>query len=85
VYKVLSDEKFQAYIVVMPPNSSVKEHFPIKKELMFAFITKGEISVTLNGFTYNLQEGDFLYIKKSMPEKWYNKGGEKAELLIISR
>jgi len=85
VYKVLSDEKFQAYVVIVPSNSSVKGHFLTKKEPEIAFLMKGEISVTLNGSNYSLQEGDFLYIKKFLPETWHNKGGEKAELLLISR
>jgi len=85
IYRVLSDENFKAYIVVMPSNSAVKGHFLTKKEPEIAFLMKGEISVTLNGSNYSLQEGDLLYIKKSMPEKWQNKGGEKVELLLISR
>jgi transcriptional regulator with XRE-family HTH domain len=85
VYKVLSDENFQAYVVVMPSNSSVKGHFLTKKEPEIAFLLKGEVSLTLNGSNYSLSEGDFLYIKKSLPEKWQNKGGEKAEILLISR
>lgn len=85
VYKVLSDDNFQVHIVVMPPNSSVKAHFLKKKDPEIAFLIKGELSLTLNGSNYSLREGDFLYIKKSIPENWQNKGGEKAELLLISR
>lgn len=85
IYRLISDEKFQAYLVSMPPNSSIKEHFLTKKEPEIVFLIKGEISVSLNGSTYSLQEGDVLYIKKSIPEKWQNKGGDDAEFLVISR
>ncbi len=85
IYEILADENFQAYLVFIAPNSSLKGHFITKKEPEIIFLIKGEINVIVNGSTYNLQEGDFLYLKKSMPEKWQNKGGEKAELLVISR
>ncbi len=85
IYKVLSDEKFNVSIIMIPPDCTIKGHFLPKKEPELIFIQKGVITVTVNTFSYNLKEGDFLYIKKSMPEKWQNKGGEKAELLVISR
>lgn len=85
IYEILSDENFQAYLVVMSPNSLLKGHFITKKEPEIVFLIRGEVTVSINGSAHSLQEGDFLYIKKSMPEKWQNKGGEKAELLVISR
>jgi len=85
IYRVLSDENFQVCLVIIPPNSSIKAHFLTKKEPEIVFLIKGEVSVRLNNSTHSLQEGDFFYIKKSMPEQWQNKGGEKAELLVISR
>ncbi|WP_028842332.1 helix-turn-helix domain-containing protein [Thermodesulfovibrio yellowstonii] len=85
IYRVLSDENFQAYLIMIPPNSSIKGHFLTKKEPEIVFLIKGEVSVRINNSIHSLQEGDFFYIKKSMPEQWQNKGGDKAELLVISR
>lgn len=85
IYEILSDANFQAYLVVMSANSLLKGHFTTKKEPEIIFLIRGEVTVSLNGSAYSLKEGEVLYIKKSMPEKWQNKGGEKAELLIISR
>lgn len=85
VYKIISDENFQIYLAIIPPNFSFKGHFLTKKEPEIVFLKKGGISVTLRGTVHVLKEGDFLYIKKCIPEKWQNKGGEKAEILLISR
>lgn len=84
-YKVLSDENFNAYFVNIPSNSTIKGHFLSKKDPELVFLKQGEVTVTINSVSYSLREGDFLYIKKSLPEKWENKGGVKAEILIISR
>ncbi len=85
IYKVLSDENFQVHFIVMPQNSFIKGHFLTKKQPEIVFLIKGEVSVILNGTFYILQEGDFIYLEKLMPEKWQNKGGDKAELLVITK
>ncbi|MCX7913614.1 MAG: helix-turn-helix domain-containing protein, partial [Thermodesulfovibrionales bacterium] len=85
LYKILSDENFHAYLVNIPPKASIKGHFLTKKEPELIFLNKGSIKVTINSSTYDLQEGDFIYITKYLPEKWENKGGEKVEIIILSR
>ncbi len=85
IYKVLSDENFNVYYILIPSNSLINKHFLTKKEPELAFVMKGDISVTLDKVSYSLQEGDCLYIKKNLPEKWENKGGGNAEILLISK
>lgn len=84
VYNVVSNKNFNVSIIMIPPGSLIKGHFLSKKEPEIVFIKKGELTVTLNASKYSLQEGDFLYINKSIPEKWENKGGERAEILTLS-
>ncbi|GAB6183956.1 helix-turn-helix domain-containing protein [Thermodesulfovibrio hydrogeniphilus] len=85
IYKVLSDENFNVYYILIPSNSLINKHFLTKKEPELAFVMKGDISVTLDKVSSSLQEGDCLYIKKNLPEKWENKGGGNAEILLISK
>lgn len=84
VYQVISNQNFHLFFVSIVPEASIKGHFLSKKEPEVAYILKGILTVTLNGTNYTIKEGDFLNLSKFIPEKWENKGGDRAELILLS-
>ncbi|MCX7724918.1 MAG: helix-turn-helix domain-containing protein, partial [Thermodesulfovibrio sp.] len=84
IFNLLSDSNFKVFFIVVPPNESVKGHFFVRKSPELIFVTKGELSVSFKGAFHTLREGDILYIKNSIPEEWINKGGDIAEILVVS-
>ncbi len=85
IYKIFSDDNFKAYYLKIPANCVSNGHFLTKKEPEIIFLVKGLITVKTHDFSYLLKEGDFLYLKKNLPERWENKGGDEAEILLISK
>lgn len=83
IFNVVSDENFQVYFGIIPPNTSVNGHLLTKGKPELVFIKKGELVVNFQGNFYTLKEGDFFYVRNSLPEKWSNKGGDSAEILIL--
>jgi len=87
VYKIIADEGLRAYLVEFKGEESNQ---PITNDLLyeiepkFIYIVKGKVILNLGNSIFNLQTGDCLYLRKFVSLKLENKGGETAELLLVS-
>jgi transcriptional regulator with XRE-family HTH domain len=82
-YKIISDEKLSAGLVVISPGKVLKKHFHYIRKPEFVYVLKGKVSLELDNSSEILSEGDSLYLKESFPSQWKNEGGDSAEVLLV--
>jgi transcriptional regulator with XRE-family HTH domain len=50
----------------------------------FAFVVKGQVTLTLADEETTLQPGDAVTLPAHAPRRWENRGGDVAEILMVS-
>ncbi len=83
LYRIISDEKKSAMLVVFSPNTTLNRHFFCHRSQEFIYVLKGEISVTVEGVEERLDSGDSVYLKENIPAEWKNEGGDEVQLLVV--
>lgn len=83
VYEVISQGKFSARLVVLPPGAVMDRHFFYHKEEEMITILNGDLSVTIGGKEERIRTGDVVRLQGSFPSRWKNEGGDEAELLVL--
>jgi transcriptional regulator with XRE-family HTH domain len=75
--------KLESVLMTMAPGGrSGKYPAPDSLE-KFAFIVKGEVTLTLGDEVYMLGKGDAITFTPSTPYQWENTGAETAQLMIV--
>ncbi len=81
--EVFTDEKLSARIFYIDAGVTLKGHFNNTKRPEFVFVISGELTTTIEGQQETLSAGDCLLLKETYPTKWENKGGDRAEILVV--
>jgi len=83
VYTVTSGGRASAYLVVIKPGAEINKHFLSYKKEELIYVMKGRLTVEVENAEKDLQPGDAIYLKESLPSQWRNKSSEEAELLAV--
>jgi transcriptional regulator with XRE-family HTH domain len=83
MYRIVSEEKLSAMLILFPAHKALSRHFFYRRTPEFIHVLKGDLSITFDGRTERLSSGDSLYLKESFPSGWKNEGGDDAEILVI--
>jgi transcriptional regulator with XRE-family HTH domain len=83
MYRIVSEEKLSAMLILFPAHRALSRHFFYRRTPEFIHVLKGDLSITFDGRTERLSSGDSLYLKESFPSGWKNEGGDEAEILVI--
>ncbi|MCK9419033.1 MAG: helix-turn-helix domain-containing protein [Nitrospirae bacterium] len=83
VYEVVSQGKFSARIVVLPPGAAMNRHFFYHKDEEMVYVLNGDLSVTIGGKEERVVTGDVIRLQDAFPSHWKNEGGDEAELLVL--
>jgi transcriptional regulator with XRE-family HTH domain len=82
-YSIVKNGKMSGTLVVLEPDAHIEEHFIPQGGKKFIHVLKGNVSIIINNKEKTLSSGDSLFLKEERPSLWKNKGGDKAELLLI--
>jgi len=83
VYEIVSDGRFSARFVVLPPGAAMNRHFFYHKDEELIIVMSGVLSVTINGRDARVGPGDVIRLREAFPTHWKNEGGDTAELLAL--
>ena len=82
-YSIVKNGRMSGTLVVLEPYAHIEEHFIPQEGKKFIHVLKGNVSVIISNKEETLSSGDSLFLKEENPSLWKNKGGDKAELLLL--
>jgi transcriptional regulator with XRE-family HTH domain/KaiC/GvpD/RAD55 family RecA-like ATPase len=77
----IAEAGIDPYLLQIEPGRKLSGHFFSHKGQEAGYLVKGRLGLWLNGLRQDVHEGDFIYLRKDMPEQWENTGDCAAELL----
>lgn len=83
IYNIFTEKNFSAQVVIFLQGSTLDRYFFHQDNKYFIYLIRGKILLRIDGRDEMLNQGDSLYLKKSMPSQLANKGDTEAELLVI--
>jgi transcriptional regulator with XRE-family HTH domain/KaiC/GvpD/RAD55 family RecA-like ATPase len=83
-FSVVKNSNMEGTLVLIEPYVKVKSQFLAKDGGKLLYVLKGDISLTIDGKGAVLRPGDCVYLEDEVPSQLQNKGGESAEILLIS-
>lgn len=84
IFKIASGDNTSAYITVISPGTEITEHFLSYKKSELIHVTRGEVLVKVGAAERELGPGDSMYLRDSIPSRWFNKADREVELLVVS-
>lgn len=82
-FGIFTNGDFSGSLFVIEPEYILKRHLTAHRGKELIYVLSGSVSVTVEGNEVKLTEGDSVFLKEQQPTAWKNKGGDKAELLVI--
>ncbi|MEW6068874.1 MAG: helix-turn-helix domain-containing protein [Nitrospirota bacterium] len=83
LFNITSNEKADAYFTVIHPGAELYKHFLNNERDELIHVIKGNISVKIENSEKDLNSGDSIYLKHSLPSIWKNMSDEEVELLVV--
>lgn len=83
-FNIVKDAHLSGSLIVIEPHAKMKSDLMPQSGSRLLYVIKGDISVIVDTQQETLRPGDSLYFTKGAPAQLKNKGGDSAELLIIS-
>jgi transcriptional regulator with XRE-family HTH domain len=77
------DSKAEPYLIEIQPDESLPAHFFIHKGEEIGYVLSGNLEMKLEKSTYDVRQGDVIYLSSELPSNWKNPGKETAKLLWI--
>jgi transcriptional regulator with XRE-family HTH domain len=82
-YSIVRNGRMSGTLVVLEPDAHIEEHFIPQEGKKLIHVLKGNISIIVGNTEKTLNSGDSLFLKEEVPSVWKNRGGDKAELLLV--
>jgi len=79
----IGEASVDPYLLEIKPGGKLSGHFFNHKGEEAGYLLKGALGLWVNGQRQDAGAGDFIYVRKDMPEQWENIGEGVAELLWI--
>jgi transcriptional regulator with XRE-family HTH domain/KaiC/GvpD/RAD55 family RecA-like ATPase len=73
----------EATVIRIQPGKKLANHFFAHKGKEMGYLITGRLEMTVNNQTYEVNQGDTIYLAKDIPGKWHNTGDSTAELLWL--
>lgn len=84
IYNIVTGEKLSARVIAAHPMTALDRQFLFNRYPEFIHVLRGKISVKINSSYNELQTGDSIFLKESLPVDLKNNADEEAELLVVS-
>ncbi len=68
-------------IIRIQPGKKLTRHFFVHKGEEVGYLVTGRLEVTIDNHSYEVTQGDTLYLPKDTPSLWHNTGEGVAELI----
>ncbi len=75
------DAPVEASIVRIKAGKKLSNHFFAHKGVEFGYLLSGRLEMTVANHSYEVNQGDTVYLQKEVPGKWQNTSESTAELL----
>ncbi len=79
---VFESPKMDAVVETFEPGADRER--PVIAAEEWRYVLRGTFEALVNGVSYELNEGDSMYLNSGMPSRWRNAGKSKASALSIS-
>jgi len=76
--------KLEPVLVVLGPGGKSGKHPHAPSHEEFAFVAKGQVTLTLGDEETDLEPGDAVTLPAGAPRRWENRTGGTTEVLIVS-
>ncbi|MBA4395059.1 MAG: XRE family transcriptional regulator, partial [Desulfobacca sp.] len=77
------ETKAEPFLIEIPPNTTLSDHFFIHKGEELGYLLSGELRVKFKKGAYSLHPGEIISLPSEIPVEWKNPGTESARLLWI--
>lgn len=77
------DLETEAYLIEIPPRSTLPSHFFIHKGGEIGYLLSGKLQMKAGTATYVIRPGDVISLKQEMPSQWKNTGTVSARMLWL--
>ncbi|MGD9009725.1 MAG: cupin domain-containing protein [Desulfobacteraceae bacterium] len=73
----------EPYVIEIPAGKKLPGHFFVHKGEEFGYVMEGELEVTVQNASQQLNAGDVIYLTRHIPSQWKNSGKKTAKLLWV--
>jgi transcriptional regulator with XRE-family HTH domain/KaiC/GvpD/RAD55 family RecA-like ATPase len=73
----------EATIIRIRPGKKLAGHFFAHKGSELGYLISGQLEMTVDNQSYNVNQGDAIYLQKNIPGSWCNISEQNAELLWL--
>jgi transcriptional regulator with XRE-family HTH domain len=76
--------RLEPVLVRLGPRASSGKHPHSQAREAFAFVLRGQVSLTLGDESHRLDAGDAVTLPAHSPHRWDNRGDETVEILLVT-
>lgn len=85
LHKIVENGRFKINLVLLSPDKTVSVQELAQSGSEFIYVLNGKLYFAFQGKKEEVITGDCIYLKKPTPALLENKGGESAELLLVTQ
>ena len=83
-FNIIENGAMSGTLLIVDPYAGIKGQVISAKKKKLMFVLKGNISITIHNKVETIGPGDSVYLKDEVPSLLKNKGGDSAEILLLS-
>jgi glyoxylate utilization-related uncharacterized protein len=83
-FNIIENGAMSGTLLVMDPYAGIKGQVISAKKKKLLFVLKGNVAITIHNKVETVGPGDSVYLKEEVPSLLKNKGGDSAEILLLS-
>jgi quercetin dioxygenase-like cupin family protein len=80
----VAGQRLAAMMVVLEPDGHSGKHARPQPREQFAFVTEGDVTLTLGEEQHRLREGDSAIIPAGADRLWVNESAKRCRILLVS-